>query len=359
MNRDPLAVLEFPVPVMVFDENLDLVAASREAFTLFGQVPRQRTLDNSLAALQETFMADTGPGKDVTAVTLRMTRSGITEQLEWQTPSLRSIEVTVSLLDDGAGPMFTVLFRDRTAGNRLRTDLEAAREHLVEVINSLPLGIAVMDRSLRATHVNQTQLDFLRDTDPGLDLVSVTGQRLGSFMPDGGDVDWHRLENDFLESGDERKRFPFEIEIDGDTRFFSCVLVRLRNSRGDLDGNILICEDITERHRIETQLQQARLASAQMEALRAVDVTLRHEICNALTPISLNCEVMKELACEENRAPLDVVLKNVERIQTVLEKLGGMQRFETETYMEDMQMLDLDADVRAAPEPGCEGGPAG
>jgi len=87
-----------------------------------------------------------------------------------------------------------------------------------------------------------------------------------------------------------------------------------------------------------------RLERERLKTTRAVVVTMRHEINNALTSLIGNAELILRAASELDEqlvARVREIMKQGRRIETVLDRFEELSEIRTTTYYGGVQMIEL------------------
>jgi len=93
------------------------------------------------------------------------------------------------------------------------------------------------------------------------------------------------------------------------------------------------------------ELHQRLIKIQKLETLAQVAVTVNHEINNPLCSISANAEMLRTTLENPDEAILrkiDIILKEVDRIKQVINKLSHATRVVSMEYISGVKMLDLD-----------------
>ncbi|MBV8202555.1 MAG: PAS domain-containing protein, partial [Acidobacteria bacterium] len=199
-----------------------------------------------------------------------------------------------------------------------------AKRLLDTVLDHAPIGIALFDRELRYTRVN----DALASSD-GVPAAAHLGKAAGEVLPPfGGELaaDLRRV----LETGK-----PLSREVSGETaaapgevRHWSVSAYALPLG-GEIIGVGAVCEDITAKKRAQEELRLAKeAAEAANEAKDHFLAGLSHELRTPLTPVLAIASVLEE----EQRLPryvrehLAMVRRNVELEARIIDDLLDVTR---------------------------------
>lgn len=332
-----------PVPVILFDESLDVLAASRSVYELFEVScladPDQESLIRLSGALlqRKDFIALLG------AASMRLRVPGNRERFVWQV-NARRYEVSIAAVPgDGKSLGFLACFLDQTSQAELERNSDHARSFLESIISSLHLGIAVVNRNLDITDINSVQHDQLAIMGVAIPVLSLIGRPLPEVFPDEAGL-IEELASDVLEKSAVCGGIVERYEAAGKERIFSVSFSPLRDETGAVVGMIRVSEEITDREKMARDLHEAELRASEAETIQKLMVTLNHEINNSLTAIAGNIEVLKisdNLPLQEKELALREIATNADRIRDVTERLRNSQEVRTKAYLKDgTNMID-------------------
>ena len=127
--------------------------------------------------------------------------------------------------------------------------------------------------------------------------------------------------------------------------------VHLEIVAGDLHhrgGAVLLLRDITERNRMEEELEKARVEQIEMERFKAVTemaVSLSHEINNPLCTISGIAQLIlmrSEELDEDIVDQLEAIWQQSKRIEALTLKLTQIKSVTTTSYVQGQAMIDIE-----------------
>ena len=200
----------------------------------------------------------------------------------------------------------------------------ALQEHLANIMMSITNGIIAVDLDERVTTWNRAM-----EAKYGVTSAEVVGRRLPEAFPalekEGvmdplrgvllgglGEMHLRELEHQTLKKG------KIIINVDG---------YPMRDVKGELQGAVLVIEDVTGRVGLERQMRQAE----KLSALGTLSAGLAHEINNPLGVISSRVEVVL-MEAEEMNIPkqliddLKVINKHAQRAARVTQGLLSFSR---------------------------------
>jgi len=221
--------------------------------------------------------------------------AGSTASLELRSTTrdgeLRPIQLSLKGLRDGEGRVTHVCGAAQDLSARVAAaEAVASRERLLrEVLDALPLGVWTVDRDGRVQDVNAAGRRIWGGGYTGLpsdeDYLAYGVRRAGSREPiSTKDSTVQRV----LAQGESVVDRELEITLpDGRSRSILSTVLPMHDSVGGISGAICINTDITERKRLEVQLQQA----LRMESIGRMAGGIAHDFNNLLT-IIVGCAEM-------------------------------------------------------------------
>ncbi len=298
------------MPLVIMDENMDVIAASREAFALFGLRPDSGAGQPSLQNLANAMAAKPNLIPAIGALTFKLQHVGSKSRIPWQDES-RHFNIEVFTLPADMGMHYGIHFIDITERVELERNLDATRTYLEGILDSIPLGIVVMNRLMQITAMNLRQQDILQMTGQEISRFQTVGMDAPGLFPAQQNPTWEDVQLAVMNDGQLVKGVSRQTDSRGEEKVFSIEVAPLKNAKGDLVGAVRTCADITVQTRMEELTREAGLVIARLELVKQVSVTLHHEINNALAVLMGNLELINRY---RESLPEDV-----------LEMLGGIQ----------------------------------
>ncbi len=328
----PAALLrEFPRPLLVVDDALQVKACSRQALALFSVRGKRGAAQRLSAAIA----ADRELGDRLALATARLLRPGEEEQFTWKCGE-RTYEVAVR----AAAEVFVVLFADVTRQAVSEEILLGVRHYLEHILANIPLGVVVLNRELKVTFLNARQLQFLGRLGARARLVEAIGATLDALLPAAPGDQWHELCARAVrgeEGAELRQAYP---SAEGEL-VLAARAVLLRDHQGQEAGAILVCEDVTA----QAELEQELIRMEKLAVVGQMVVAVNHEINNPLNIIANNAQALRLLHPEFDEkitAKLRAIEAQVQRIAAVTERLKSMEEIATEEYIADgPRMIDV------------------
>lgn len=195
-----------------------------------------------------------------------------------------------------------------------------------KILDSLPLGLYVIDRSFTIVAWNRT-----RETAPwGMKREDVIGRNLFQVLPS---LRRSPIEEEFRQVFDTGTTLQVEEHsvLDGDRRTFRISKAPLTNGLGVVTHVITLVEDITERRRIERQL----LANEKLAGVGQLASGIAHELNNPMATIASCAEALLKhsespLSAHEDTEDLKPYLRIIEeeiyRCKGILTGLSDLSR---------------------------------
>src|SRR5690242_12375770 len=217
------------------------------------------------------------------------------------------------------------LSQDLASEVALRTrEAEAQRNFAARIIDSLPVGLYVIDRAFRIRAWNRK-----RETGTqGVSREDALGREVFDVL-DRQPRDLLKREFDRVFDTGEIQQVETESQVSGDPRYYRITKIPMRQDGRDISHVITIGEDITE-------WRQAQHRLAQTEKLAAVGqlaAGVMHEINNPLATILACCEALA-LRTEDLAPPdrhgydeyLKIIDSEVQRCRRIVESLLDFSR---------------------------------
>ena len=213
----------------------------------------------------------------------------------------------------------TMVSRLRQSRDRLYA-LTELRENLVR---SIPIGVISVDRAGLIQSINPAQEQL-----SGVEAAAVEGESIYDVFADrqdeAGVLDRLRA----VLSGPRRE----DLTLNNQASPFTCEarmryrvgISPLRNRRGEVDGAVVLQEDLSERARLEAQL----LRSEKLSSVGVLAAGVAHEINNPLTTILGYAKLLLEGLAEDDtdRPALELVADEARRVQEIVRNLLDFSR---------------------------------
>lgn len=340
MQIDSEALKDFPCSIVVVDDAMTPLSASREGLSTFGlrsagnvgeALPELEKAMKEQTALMQSIGKSVGPSK----------RPSISE-FEWERGD-RIYQVKVGPAGEGTGA--TVMFTDVSQQVRFEQTREVARRYLEDILNNIQSGVIVLNRDLRITNMNRAQEAFLHRMEIWINWIEAIGMPVEELMTKDVDVPWDHIREHVLERG---KTFTDANRIyttPGGDMILAVELTPLRDQQGQVIGALQVSEDVTEQVRLEEELRAAELVAERLEAIRETAVTVNHEINNPLMSILATAQMLLLTGdgLEESiEKKLKQIEKDVKRIAEVTKRLRSAEGLKSEDYIADgPRMIDI------------------
>ncbi|MBI4690202.1 MAG: ATP-binding protein [Nitrospirae bacterium] len=185
---------------------------------------------------------------------------------------------------------------------KIYTDLRTEKDFSEVILNSMTMGIMVLDNEGLIVKLNPIGFEILNIDD------YVIGRKLGNILP--------QLSN-FLIPGSSVGR---EIEVTyGNTNIpIGFTNSPFSDSKGAQIGTIVAFRDLTEIKKLQEEVRKKH----RFEAMGKVIAGVAHEIRNPLFGISSIVQILaREIKSEQHSALLEAMLKEVYRLKSLVEEL--------------------------------------
>lgn len=335
-----------PVPLVVLDENLDLVDASRAAFSMFRIRYRNSDKDRSLQELSAYLMQEQSFVSVIGEVSLKLTRVGSQDQISWQNGA-RMFDIEISAMPPDDGMHYGLFFQDVTKKIEFEKSREITRNYLEQMIDSLPLGIVVVDCEMCITAMNRLQQEFLALRGDESSLLHAVGTRLYDLLPPHEGHSWNEVSERLFVDKQAIRGIEYTCDIENEKRTFSVSLIPLQEENGNVIGAMHVTEEITEKLRLLAEAHESAMLSARLETLQHTVVTLNHVINNKLMGMMCSIEIVRstgEPMSETKLTVLNDVMNGAQNIADFIRDLADIKEIKTTDYLKGGQkMLDVDA----------------
>lgn len=347
MNLNAETLLYAPCAVVVIDHTLIPLACSRKGFSVFGVRSHREPNPEDLVALKDILLSDQNLVSELKNTVNRLRRPGSDAHFRWER-SGRTYEVSIGALNRGDDRSFWVLFHDMTQQIQFEETRETARRFLEDILNNVQLGVIVLNREMRITNMNRKQELFLQRLGVWLSWVEAIGMPMSELVPQDPVDRWAYITDTVLGQGKayEEARRVYET-AEGDL-ILSVEITPLKDQNGQVMGAIQVCEDVTERVRLEAELREVEIVAERLQAVKETAITVNHEVNNPLTTILGAAQMLllsQDGLSDKVRERLQLIEQEVKRIAKVTQRLKDLDELKTDDYiMDGPKMLDLGLD---------------
>jgi len=238
-------------------------------------------------------------------------------------------------------------FRDVTERHRVESELRRTRDFLERVIDSSSDAIVAADMSGRVLIFNRAAESlFALPVGSARDELSMS-----DLYPHGGGDEIMRLLHESPRGQIEAVR-SYGRQSSGEL-----VPVELSASLVRVDGTdlatVCLLRDLRERVRVEKELAgtRQRLVEAEKQAaITALAGAAAHELNQPLTVVTASIELLRKRVDESQRARLETVLAEAQRMADIVRTIAKLTRVETRPYVNDRVIADFERSL--APDEG-------
>ena len=195
--------------------------------------------------------------------------------------------------------------------NDLAEALGDARSLSENIMDSMPDGIIAVDTHGRIMAVNKAA-EFLT----GFESKEIVGELYATVFC--RHPAFHSLLLDTLATGEPHLGGELDYPVKYGTVWVNSSTSLLRNLKGDTIGAVVVLEDLSERKRLEAQVNRADRLATLGELMSGI----AHEIRNPLTGIQGFLQYFQQADSEEERQTyIPIMLQEAERMNRIIESL--------------------------------------
>ncbi len=199
------------------------------------------------------------------------------------------------------------LYAEAAQASRALADYRAFLEDLVE---SLPVGVAVVDADIRVRAWNRTLAE-----QTGVARDAALGRRyFEDLLPDRRDLRAEDLIAELQARPDHVAHRPaMRVDTPQGERFHDVSVAPFKDRLGQPTGVVVITEDVTDQVRLGRELEESR----RLAALGAFAAAVAHDIRTPLTSIQMNVQILRAHAelSPSDREYLDIALTEIQRLE--------------------------------------------
>lgn len=208
-------------------------------------------------------------------------------------------------------------------------ELERLKDYSENIIESLTVGVAVLDQNGRVIGWNR-----VLEKSFGKLEVDVRGKRLSEVLG----------ENNFaaLFPPDTQQGFRLLSEItmeipDGGKKIFDITKTPLLDNRMDPYGTVIVFEDITDK----ITMQQQLLTSEKLASIGLLSAGVAHEINTPLTGISSYVQILqKKLSASSHSQVLEKIEAQTDRVAKIVKNLLNFARNPSEAAFQKVDLSE-------------------
>ena len=257
----------------------------------------------------------------------------------------RNNEVSVSLIEDSEGqPLgFRGIVRDVTQRKQMETELLQTKNFLQNILDSSIDGITTTDLHGTIVYTSLKVKDIL-----GYEPKECMGKKIYTFYGNGKE-DAKTIMNELTSKGELRNHEMGLIKKDGELIDVSLSASLLKDEKGEVIGTLGIYRDITEKKRLEAQLQRAQ----KMEALGTLAGGVAHDLNNILSGLVSYPDLLLMQLPEDSplKKPILTIQESGQKAAAVVQDLLTLARRGVAT-MEVVNLNEIISQYLKSPECG-------
>jgi two-component system, NtrC family, sensor kinase len=235
------------------------------------------------------------------------------------------------------------LFADQAAlaiqNAQLYTELFNLQRFQEAVLDKTPVAIIVIDESGKIRSFNAAAGSLMQKAFPSAvdNSAPLVGTNLFSILPEHEQEFWK-------ESISDSSQRPVEIDSHRLKTRAEDIVIRLRISPfdhmdGDMNGRIIVAEDITEK----VILEQYLILSEKMIAKGEMAAAIGHELNNYLATISSNAQLLSMNIARQQMdkvgAKVEAIVSNIDKMKRFTSGLMDFSSLETKKVQHDIPKL--------------------
>jgi PAS domain S-box-containing protein len=326
-----------PSSVLLLDEDLRVVSANRNFLTKSRQSAAQTTGKRLTEVFPEVIIAEMGLEGQVRNV-FRNNQATQGQRLTYRTPGVPIRVYYYSLVPVSWGARVDhVLFLmdDVTEQMQMSEEIRQMERHLASVVESA--SDIVLSTDIKG---NIFTWNKAAQRASGYSFEEVRGRPFFQYCGEAGVRKFFSRKSSLESSGMTEGNLKTK---EGNHRSVSWVLSQMTNDAGQAVGFVIVGRDLTERRKLEMQIQE----SQKLASLGVMARGIAHEIRTPLTIASSAAQFLAEenLAPEFHRECAEKVYSGIRKASTIIENL---LRFAHPTTNQNKTPVDLPHVVKGA-----------
>ncbi|QDT37555.1 hybrid sensor histidine kinase/response regulator [Stratiformator vulcanicus] len=216
------------------------------------------------------------------------------------------------------------LLREITARKQFEHELQSQQQLYESLVDNLPANLIRKDCQGRFTYINSTFCELL-----GLDRDEIVGRDDFDFFPQEL-AQKYRQDDEHVRSTGEHLHDVEENEHSGDFSYFEVIKTPVTDATGDIVGTQAIFWDVTDRHRLEIEMLQAKEdAEAANRAKSDFLATMSHEIRTPMNAVIGMAELVLDTDLDATqRDYLTTLAESAESLLVIINEILDFSKIE-------------------------------
>ena len=321
-----------PTAVLLIDEKIKIKASSKSIYAMFG-LPSLISGRKKIE-LGNLFNKQGRLIKHFNKCIKDLTRTGSQDSFTWSFEG-KVYYVSLVAIRVDHHRYFSIHFDDVSYKYKMDSPLELTRSYLNDIINHLPVGVIVLDKNYHIYMLNTKQLEYFQFNNPSGRLENYLGFHISQCLTEDSVNYWSGIIASYIS---QKTQIPLQKIHKVRDLVFNCTISSFSLTDDNNRAIMIVSENITEAYALEEKLRIAEEKATQLKTLKEINVSIRHEVFNVVTPLSMNAELLMTCLDPVNQAEevemVDSILQSTQRLITFVKQLIEIKEVKIEDYIE-------------------------